>query len=135
MNVELKMELGLDLKAQIRKLTRIAYKGGFPRLYHVTGEETARKILADGFLDGDPPPGFDVGEATYSLLRGVWLSNRPLESSEGVQGKTVLIVQFRIGVRRFSRFEVIEEGKTYREWVMPAAFIARHAATRRNGNG
>jgi len=121
------METNLDddLKAQIRKLRKLAWRNGYPRLYHVTGEEPARKILDDGFLDGATD-----GEATHPLFRGVWLSNRPLGYGEGVrEGGIVLIVQFRIPLCRFSQFEVIEKGKTYREWVMPAAFIARHATT------
>jgi hypothetical protein len=57
----------------------------------------------------------------------VWLSNAPLDGNEGAVGDTILIVQFRVPLRRLSDYEVIEEGKGYREWVMPAAFIAGHA--------
>ena len=107
-----------ESKAQIRKLRKIAYKGGFPRLYHVTSKETAAKILAEGFRDG---------ESAQPLFAGVSLSNTPLDGNEGAYGDTVLIVQFRVSLRRLSRFVVIEEGKNSREWVMPAAFIVRHA--------
>jgi hypothetical protein len=100
------------------KPARLAYKGGFPRLYHVTSEEVARKIIKDGFRDGDK---------SQPLPAGVWLSNQPLDGNEGAYGDTILIVQFRVPLRRLSEFEIIEEGKYYREWVMAAAFIARHA--------
>lgn len=107
-----------EIEARIRKLRKIIYKGGFPRLYHVTSRENAAKILAEGFRDG---------EDAQPLFTGVWLSATPLDGSEGAFGDSVLIVQFRVPLRCLSKFEVIEDGKTYREWVMPAAFIVKHA--------
>jgi hypothetical protein len=109
-----------ESKAQIRKLRKIAYKGGFPRLYHITTKDTATKILAEGFRDG---------ESAQPLFAGVWLSNTPLDGNEGAYGDTVLMVQFRVHLRRLSRFVVIEERKNYREWVLRATYIARHATT------
>jgi hypothetical protein len=109
-----------ESKAQIMMLRKITYKSGFPRLYHVTSKETAAKILAEGFRDG---------ESAQPLFTGVSLSNTPLDGNEGAYGDTLLIVQFRVDLRRLSRFVVIEEGKNCPEWVMPATYIARHATT------
>ena len=97
-----------------------AYKGGFPRLYHVTTKEIAAKILLEGFRDGESRHPFT----------GVLLSNTPLTADSGAYGDCVLIVQFHIPLHRLRRFEIIEEGKTYREWLIPSAFIAKHAVIR-----
>jgi hypothetical protein len=66
-------------------------------LYHRTANEAAEQILAGGFGDG---------EGTYmtsNWYRGVWLSDRPLDVDEG------------------------EEGKPYREWLIPAKTVNRLA--------
>ena len=111
-------EMDPETRRERRRLRKIAYRGGFPRLYHRTSKDLAAKILVEGFRDG---------ENGHPVFTGVWLSNAPLDESEGARGDTVMIVHFRVSLRRLSQFEVVEEGKVHREWVVPAAFIAKHA--------
>jgi hypothetical protein len=87
--------------------------------YHTT--DAADEILAGGFADAT---------GSYLLvgmeLTGVWLADKPLGGNEGANGDQVLRVAFpdRLDL---SDFEVIEDGKPYREWCVPAALINTHA--------
>ena len=58
---------------------------------------------------------------------GVWLSNRPLDPNDGAIGDAVLLVCFRVPLNRLRGFEWAEDGKAYREWLIPAAFISEFA--------
>jgi hypothetical protein len=42
----------------------------------------------------------------------------PLDANDGVMGDALLAVTFDL-----APFEWVEEGKGYREWLVPAAFI------------
>jgi hypothetical protein len=59
-------------------------------LYHRTTEDAARKIVSDGFRDGE---GYYM---TEKLHTGVWLSDRPLDANEGAWGNTLLRVELTI---------------------------------------
>jgi len=52
---------------------------------------------------------------------GVWLSNVPLDVNEGARGDTLL--QVELPVETINDYEWIEEGKPYREWLVPARLI------------
>jgi hypothetical protein len=83
------------------------------RAYHRTAN--AQAILADGFRDG---------EGTYltdRLWRGVWVSASPFAANEGVTGTDLLAVDMPDAV--FERYEWVEEGKPYREALIPAVVI------------
>ena len=98
---------------------------GFPRLYHVTDETVATRILAHGF------------EGRWQRFTGQhasWFSNRPLDASTGPTGHTLLHVTFRVKLSQLAKFEISEEGKTYRERVIPATFIKKHAVVERGPN-
>ena len=89
--------------------------------YHTTGAADA--ILREGFRD-----------ATRYIagieLTGVWLGGQIMDANEGAKGDQVLQVVFNedIDLNDFDdRFEIIEEGKPYREWCVPAALINEHA--------
>lgn len=88
------------------------------RLYHVTTSEAAASIRAEGFRDG-------VG--AYMLedfeLRGVWFSDYPLTANEGAWGDTTLAIE--IDEEAVAEFELIEEGKHFREWCIPAEIVNR----------
>src|ERR1700722_7629455 len=90
-----------QLKARVRTLRTIELQDGFPLLFHVTSAEAAAKDLAEGFRDNDT--GFGIG--------GVFFSNRPLNSNEGAVGDSVLLVKFRVPLRRLKDFELRERGK------------------------
>ncbi|WP_064423118.1 hypothetical protein [Mycobacterium sp. GA-1285] len=59
-------------------------------------------------------------------LTGVWLGDRPMDINEGAKGDEVLRVEFGDDVD-LDEFEVIEDGKPYREWCVPAALINAQA--------
>src|SRR5437660_9450920 len=83
--------------------------------YHRTTQEKARSILENGFLDGE-------GKfLTDRIWRGVWVSNRPLDSNEGAEGDVLL--EIRIPESEVTPFEWVEEGKPYREFLVPARIL------------
>jgi len=90
------------------------------KLFHVTTARAAAAILGEGFRDGN-------GYGTAESFSGVWLADRPLDVNEGAQGDTVLAVRFAVPLSALADYEWIEQGKPYREWLVPANFIARHA--------
>ena len=92
------------------------------RFYHRTSQRAAGAILAHGFRDG---------QGTYltrQLHRGVWLSDRPLNVTEGPAGEALLLVE--IPVRLVRPYERVEEGKPYREFLVPAELVNRHGRVR-----
>jgi hypothetical protein len=85
-------------------------------LYHRT--DSAQAIVDNGFRDA---------EGTYltgEWHTGVWVSDIPLDVNEGAQGDQVLAVD--VGDADLSEWEWIEEGKTYREWLVPADVLNRY---------
>lgn len=86
------------------------------RLFHRT--DAAAAILSDGFCDTSGSYG------TSREHSGVWLSDTPLEVNDGVEGAGLLAVE--IPEDEIADFEWVEEFKTYREWLVPAAIVNRH---------
>src|SRR4051794_38175011 len=84
-------------------------------LFHRTHAAIAALILRDGFRDGT---GSYLTDEQHS---GVWLSNVPLDINEGAAGDTLL--KLDLPERTISNYEWIEEGKPYREWLIPAQLI------------
>jgi hypothetical protein len=87
--------------------------------FHRTSGQKAERILANGFRDG---------RGTYMTDRefeGVWLSDRPLDANEGACGDALLRVT--LSRRDVAEYEWRDEGKTYREWLMPAALVNQFA--------
>jgi hypothetical protein len=80
------------------------------KLFHRT--DAAQEILDRGFRDG---------EGTYLTtrrFRGVWLSDEPLDENDGVAGSTLLMIEIPEEV--VASWEWVEEGKGYREFLVPA---------------
>src|SRR3974390_2818348 len=95
------------------------------RLFHVTTADNAAAILREGFKDGR---GIYM---TDQVLEAVWLTDQPWSViGNGVKGDTVLEVVFRCARGAIADWEWIEEGKEYREWLIPAEFIKMNATTR-----
>jgi hypothetical protein len=89
-------------------------------LYHRTKAVSAKQILCDGFRDG-------VGKyLTNRVFSGVWLSNVPLDVNEGADGDTLL--RLELPEDAIADFEWIEDGKPYREWLVPARLINEKAS-------
>jgi len=79
-------------------------------LYHRTYH--AEQILTDGFKDGTSDYLTDL------TFTGVWLSDIPLDNSEGAKGDTLL--QLEIPEETMITYEWIEDDKPYREFLIPA---------------
>ncbi len=97
-------------------------------LWHRTRAEAAAQILSEGFRDG-------MGNyLTAGNFSGVWLSDRLLDSNEGPDGDTALCITLNCTEDEIREFEWIEEGKGYREFLIPTAFItARGTVTLATG--
>lgn len=92
-------------------------------VYHRTPEAAA--ILRDGFKDGKGYYG------TSTEFQGVWFSDVPLDANQGTKGDDFLIVEIPENV--FVEYEWIEEGKPYREALIPAEIVNRYPVTRSGG--
>jgi len=88
-------------------------------LFHRTTAVAAKQIFAAGFRDG-------VGYyMTSKLWQGVWLSDRPLDYNSGAKGNVLLCVLLHTSEDWIARWEWIEEGKSHREWLIPARTVNR----------
>lgn len=87
--------------------------------FHTT--DAAEEILHNGFRD-------TTGSYMFAglLLTGVWLGDQIMDINDGAVGDQVLRVEFLDDVV-LDDFEVVEEGKPYREWCVPAALINAQA--------
>ena len=57
---------------------------------------------------------------TRNTYRGVWVSNIVLDASCGVPaGNVVLQLEVAISATELKKYEWVEEGKGYREWLIP----------------
>ncbi len=93
-------------------------------LFHRTEAENAESILRSGFEDGH---GKYLTANEYS---GVWLSDIPLDANEGAFGDTLLGVDLDLSEKELGQYEWIEEGKGFREFLIPAALINEKANVR-----
>src|SRR5262245_27120271 len=87
-------------------------------LYHRTRSESAEVILREGFKAG-------IGAyITVNERTGVWLSNVPLHIVDlSPSGPTLLRVTLSLTEADIEQFEWVEDGKLYREWLIPAEVI------------
>ncbi len=74
-------------------------------------------ILRDGFVDAVGSYGFKT-----LTLRGVWISDEPLDVNEGADGDALLLLD-PVGDVDLDPYEVIEEFTTFREWCVPAEIL------------
>lgn len=90
------------------------------KLYHKTF--AAESILAHGFKDS-------YGSyLTNEIWGGVWLSDRPLDDNEGADGDTLLSLEIPDEV--VEKYEWIEDGKPYREFLVPAETVNQYGPVR-----
>ena len=87
------------------------------KLYHVTDVAAARGILDTGFRDTRG------GYGTIHERAGVWLSDQPLTANDGVLGDVILEVETDLSPDVLAAYEWVEEGKGYREFLVPAAIV------------
>ena len=89
--------------------------------YHRTTAEKARSIIESGFRNSS---GYFLSNRTWT---GVWLSSIPVDSERGADGDALLMVKLEIDEQELARWEWAAEGRTYREWLIPANIINRCA--------
>ncbi len=84
------------------------------RLYHRTSPGAADIIERTGFRD----------RSSHGLTSGVWLSNIPLGCNEGAkEGVLFEVALTATPAELFYKHEVIETGKPYREFLVPAHIL------------
>ena len=93
---------------------------GISRLYHTTNRVAARRIMRHGFKDSTNY------YMTQRMHTGAWLSSVPLNFNEDISGDVLLQVETDLQEIELAQYEWIEEGKGYREWMVPAALINPH---------
>ena len=86
------------------------------KVFHRTTHATA--ILSHGFRDGT---GKYLTKHEYT---GVWVSDRPLDASEGAHGETLLSLDVPEDV--LAEHEWFEEGREFREFLVPASILNRY---------
>ena len=84
-------------------------------LYHRTSAEDAHSIMENGFL----------GNRTWT---GVWLASRPPENGDRFQGDSLLVVRLEMPAPELAGWEFTGEGRSQREWLVPANIINRRAS-------
>jgi hypothetical protein len=91
--------------------------------YHRTNQ--AEAILQSGFRDF---------EGSYGLegmtLQGIWLSDMPIDCNEGAKGDELLEVSLAEDCCDLDYYELIMEGRRYREWCLPAEILNRYGKVR-----
>lgn len=110
--------------SQSRRVAKLAVLAGGIRLFHRTTGENAAQILAEGFRDAEDYYMVD------HLYRGVWLSDRPLDANGGARGDVLLEVLLRKAEAEIDLWEWKEEGKPYREWLIPADLVNANSTLR-----
>jgi hypothetical protein len=86
-----------------------------PILYHRTSAQAAKAILDGGFRDTKRHYGFDIE------VEGVWLSDVPFD--RGFNPPDVVTLAVTLDDADLVDREVITDGGTYREWLVPAALL------------
>ena len=95
--------------------------------FHRTTEASAAAILRKGFRDTKGRFG------TTLEYKGVWLSDVPVDFQEGAQGTILLAVE--IDPTYVKKYEWVQQGNSYREYLVPATLLNRHATIRRATEG
>jgi hypothetical protein len=96
------------------------------KLFRRVTTEEANRILTVGFED-------KAGTYLTNQKRtGVFVSTRPLDCNEGVPLAAIVLLEIRLAMLEadISDYEWTEEGKSYREWQLPAAMLNSYATVR-----
>jgi hypothetical protein len=89
-------------------------------LYHTT--DAAEAILRDGFRDAMGSYELATLDGTPVTLTGVFLADMPVDINEGAVGDEVIEVALPDDLD-LDDFELIQDGKPFREWCVPAGLI------------
>ena len=91
------------------------------RLYHSTPAGNVPSIRQGGFRDAEG------NYLTTSMHRGVWLASRPMDWQDaGFDERAVMsVLEVEIPEELVEPFEWAEEGKPYREFLVPEELVNR----------
>ena len=93
--------------------------------YHKTTKRAVRAIMESGFKDG---------RLSGTDEPGVSLSLVPFDVNDGAKGDTLLEVTVDLPEAQLDEYEVIEDKKSYREWLIPAGVLKDVVASRLSTN-
>lgn len=93
--------------------------------YHRTTAKNAASILANGFRDATGHYGLPI-EVT-----GVFLSEREDLGDQEIPDGAVFEIDLPLSEAELETFEIVEESKPYREWLVPASLINSRGTVRR----
>ena len=85
------------------------------RFFHATGNKNAEAILKESFRDGT---NFYLTDLEWS---GVWISDKPFDDAHLLDGTILFAIEIPEDAN--SELEWPEEGKPYREWLVPATLL------------
>jgi hypothetical protein len=90
------------------------------KAYHLTRAKHAASIREHRFRD-----------STHTFMTtkehtGVWVSDRPVWELANFEFEEAAILHAEIDESLLAPYEWIEDGKTYREWLVPAAVLNAH---------
>jgi len=96
------------------------------KLFRWVTTEEANRILTVGFEDKTG------AYLTDQKRTGVFVSDRPLDCNEGVPLAATVLLEIRLAISEadIAVYEWVEEGKSYREWQLPAALLNSYASVR-----
>ena len=98
-------------------------------VYHATrDQESVTAILEHGFKDASDT------YLTSTERSGIWLSDQPLLAGNGGLNGDEPLLRLEIPESTLSEYEWIEDGKSYREWLVPADIVNSYGPPKYVGN-
>ena len=85
--------------------------------YAALENRAARAILTEGFHNACGTYGMLI------VLEGIFVSDRPIDCNEGAKGDALLSIELAASENELADFEIVEDGKTWREWIVPAKLL------------
>ena len=92
-------------------------------VYHRTAAAAAAKIEAEGFRDSTG------AYLTRGEFTGAWVSDYPIDISESF-GAIEATLAIEVPLAAIEKWEWVEEGRGFREWLVPADVLNRYPLRR-----
>jgi hypothetical protein len=86
-------------------------------LYHRTNVDKARAIVEGGFINKRE---YFLNNCTWT---GVWFSSNPHTTETSPETDALLVVKLDLLERDLSYWEWTGEGRSHREWLIPAQIV------------
>ncbi len=100
------------------------------KLYHTTTPGRAESIKSKGFRDAEGTYGLMSEDGTPFCIRGVFLSDTVLGCNDGLPPNASEVFVIEIPDDVIKPYEIVEEGKGYREWCIPARVVNKYFSRR-----